>query len=87
MSRTSLVALSSQNRECGQLYFFEFDELIDLESGRDPQYTKFIPVDTKDMAATLKDVSRLKLLSVSPRLQKDFPREADRPTLQWIGKD
>ena len=73
-------------RECGQLYFFEFYEWIDWEKGEDPQYSTFIPVETDEEVEMLKKSSPLELLQYSPRLQKDFPKEAKQPTLRWIGK-
>lgn len=73
-------------RECGQLYFFEFYEWIDWEGGDDPQYSKYIPVEANDEIETLKKSSPIELLQFSPRLQKDFPKDADKPRVFWIGK-
>ena len=58
-------------RECGQLYFFEFYERIDWDSGDDPQYATF----------GQEEIERLK-----PRLQKYFSKDAKRPTFGWVGR-
>jgi hypothetical protein len=71
-------------RECGQKYFFEFYEEIDWVGGHDPQYSTYIPVDSHDDIETLKATSYLELLNHTPRLQKDFPRDADTPTVHWV---
>jgi hypothetical protein len=72
-------------RECGQLYFFEFYEEIDWVSGNDPQYSTYIPVETEDEIACLKKASPFGLLQFSPRLQRDFPADAKKPTVRWVG--
>jgi hypothetical protein len=73
-------------RECGQLYFFEFYESIDWENGNDPQYSKFIPVATMDDAEMLKNASPGELPRFSPSLNIDFPKDAEAPTVYWVGK-
>src|SRR5271166_737101 len=73
-------------RECGQLYFHEFYEWIDWEDGDDPQYSTYIPVETEDEIKTLKTASPLGLLNFSPRLQRDFPKDAEKPRVRWVGK-
>jgi hypothetical protein len=73
-------------RECGQLYFFEFYESIDWENGNDPQYSKFIPVSTMDDAEMLKNASPGELPRFSPSLNIDFPKDAEAPTVYWVGK-
>jgi hypothetical protein len=73
-------------RECGQLYFFEFYEEIDWENGNDPQYKTYIPVETEDEINTLKNASTHELLQFFPRLQTDFPANAQKPTSHWVGK-
>lgn len=73
-------------RECNQLYFYEFYETIDWENGNDPQYRSYIPVETKDEIETLKNASVFDLMKFSPRLQRDFPKDAETPTTQWVGK-
>ncbi len=74
-------------RECGQLYFFEFYEEIDWVNGNDPQYTTFIPVDTIEESQRLNQFPPLELLQFSPRLQKDYPSNAQKPKISWKGKD
>jgi len=71
-------------RECGQRYFFEFYEEIDWSGGNDPQYSTYIPVDSDSEIETLKQTSPFGLLQFGPRLQKDWPKDADRPTLRWV---
>ena len=71
-------------RECSQLYFFEFYEIIDWENGNDPQYTKYIPVSTIDEGEELSRLAPFALLDVSPRLCIDFPKEAKSPTFYWV---
>jgi hypothetical protein len=73
-------------RECGQLYFYEFYDWIDWEEGHDPIYVTYIPVETEDEIKTLKAASQFGLLDFSPRLLKDFPMDAEKPTVRWIGK-
>lgn len=72
-------------RECGQLYFYEFYEEIDWKDGNDPQYRTWIPVQTQEEIAALKDASPFGILQASPRLQCDFPRDAKEPGKpRWI---
>ena len=71
-------------RECGQLYFYEFYEEIDWVQGNDPQYQTLIPLDSEGDAESLKATSQLGLLAYFPRLQRDFPKEAKKPTVRWV---
>lgn len=73
-------------RNCGQLYFYEFYEEIDWKEGNDQQYCTFIPVGTKDEAEDIAKISPVALLQISPRLQRDWPAEADKSAIHWIGK-
>ncbi len=70
--------------QCGQLYFHEFLEEVDWENGRDSQYTTYIPIEDIEDADELNKKSSFELLQFSPRLQKDFPCDADKPTIKWI---
>jgi hypothetical protein len=63
-------------RECGAFYFHEFYEWIDWEDGNDPQYSTYIPVETDEEINALKTASPFGLLGFSPRLQRDFPKDA-----------
>lgn len=75
-------------RECGQKYFFEFYEEIDWIDSQDPQYWTYIPVETDDEINQLKNTTTpLGLLGFFPRLQKDFPKGADKPTARWVRKE
>jgi hypothetical protein len=71
-------------RECGQLYFFEFQEEIDWSHGKDPQFTTYIPVSSIEQATALADITPEALLEVSPRLCIDFPKDAENSTVYWI---
>ena len=73
-------------RECGQLYLFDFYEMVDWEDGDDPQYTTYVPIDGPREIDLLETCSPLELLKFSPRLEKDFPKDAERTTFRWIGR-
>ena len=66
-------------RECGQLYFFEWNEWVDWEEGNDRQYSTLIPVQTKEEIEALKATSIFDLMTYFPRLHLD-----GKPT--WVGK-
>jgi len=70
-------------RGCGQLYFHEFYEEVDWEDGEDPQYWTYIPVESDEEIALLKKTTYLELLQCFPRLQKDFPKSAEKPNIFW----
>jgi hypothetical protein len=74
-------------RECGQLYFSEFYEVVDWDDGDDAQYTTYIPVPSREQAAAMKDISVFDLMLYSPRLQWDHRTGAAGKTLSWVGKD
>src|SRR5690349_5520694 len=71
-------------RECGQRYFFEFYEEVDWDEGNDPQRSTFIPVETDDEIAALKQASVFDLTRLSPRLVRTFPKDAEQPTTAWV---
>jgi hypothetical protein len=73
-------------RRCGQLYFYEFYEWIDWEGGNDPQYQTYIPVESQEDIDSLLNTNEFTILSFSPRLQSDFPRDAREPKVFWIGR-
>jgi hypothetical protein len=68
-------------RECGQLYFFQFCEEIDWGGGDDPQYTRYIPVNSAEDGALLSRYPPRSLLFLSPSLCVDFPREFKTPAV------
>lgn len=73
--------------ECGQLYFYEFYEEIDWENGNDPQYRTAIPVESEDQADKMAKMSQVEILKFSPRLQNDWPKDAEEKTgWFWSGK-
>jgi hypothetical protein len=59
-------------RECGQLYFYEFYEIVDWEDGNDRMYWTFIPVDAPEQIAALKEASVFDLMRYTPRLLRDM---------------
>jgi hypothetical protein len=71
-------------RCCGQNYFFEFYEEVDWESGKDPQFSVWVPFDTDEQLSALKAYSPKQFEDVVPRLCKDWPKEAEKPSLSWI---
>jgi len=74
-------------RECGQLYFSEFYEMVDWDDGDDAQYTAYVPVETAAEIDALKQAGVMEILFYTPRLQRDFPKGAKAATVRWIGKD
>lgn len=57
-------------RQCGQLYFYEFYEVVDFFGGEDDMYTTYIPV--KEYSSDqLKIISPMDILAYTPRLQWD----------------
>lgn len=73
-------------RECGQRYFFEFYEEIDWLNGNDPQYCTYVPVETDMQLELLKISTIFSIHCFSPRLLRDWPRDAKEYKIQWIGK-
>ena len=73
-------------KECGQLYFDEFYEEVDWIGGNDPQYVTLIPVAARKDIDKLKNSSIFELTQFTPRLQKDYPKDADKPRIYWVGK-
>lgn len=71
-------------KDCGQLYFYEFYEWIDWVAGNDPQYSTFLPVESEEEARKLAKKAPSELLQFYPRLQKDWPADAERPTIRWV---
>ena len=73
-------------KDCGQLYFYEFYEEIDWKEGNDPQYRTFIPIESKEEAENMAKMKSFELLKISPRLQYDWPANADKSKIYWIRK-
>ena len=69
---------------CEQLYFYEFYETIDWADGKDPQYVTYIPVESEGDAERLATMTVMDLLQFRPRIQKDFPKEAEHPSVTWV---
>ena len=73
-------------KECGQQYFYEMYEEIDWEDGEDPQYRKWIPVNTLAEIDSLKATSTAWLIQASPAIHSDFPKGVAEPKVFWVGK-
>lgn len=72
-------------KECGQLYFHEFYEIVNF-GGDDDMYDTYIPVENDEDIKILSETKEpMELLQFSPRLQYDFKNGKNRP-LHWIGK-
>lgn len=84
VDESHLIRRLDRCAECGQLYFYEFYEEIDWVAGNDPQYRTYIPVKDAAEAARLSEMNRLELLSLTPRLNKDYPSDAKEPRIYWV---
>jgi hypothetical protein len=58
--------------ECGQLYFYEFYEVVDWDDGDDKMYSTWIAVDDVETADGLARLSSLALMQY-PTLRNDYP--------------
>lgn len=81
-----LIRSILQCTDCGQLYFYEFYEVIDWEHGNDPQYRTLIPVTSSEDAEQLNKLPPVELLQVFPRLQIDWPSDSSSPAAKWIDR-
>ena len=79
-----LIRYILQCKQCGQLYFFEFYEVIDWVAGNDPQYNTYIPVSTVEEAEKLNTRSSFDICYVTPRLQDDWGAEDTEKTIKWV---
>jgi hypothetical protein len=71
-------------RDCGQLYVYEFHEVLDYEGGEDPQFVTWVPVATEEeIQAAAKSPPGCMDMFV-PRLRKDWPKGDDKPKLYWV---
>jgi hypothetical protein len=67
-------------KECGQLYFFEWNEWVDWENGDDRSYSTLVPVQTPEEIEALKQTSTFTLMCYYPRLHLDGqPRWNGKP--------
>ncbi len=73
-----------QCNDCNQLYFYEFYEEIDWEEGEDPQLSTLIPVPNEEEAQKLAGLSHIDLLTITPRLCKDWPADRDKAVMYWV---
>lgn len=59
-------------KECGQLYYSEFYEIVDWENGNDDIYSTYIPIEYDEgVINELNNRSPFELLGVYPKLQWD----------------
>lgn len=65
-------------KKCKQLYFYEFKEDLNWETGAEPQYRTWIPVNNEAHALLLNKESSMSLLKY-PSIREDFPAHADKP--------
>jgi hypothetical protein len=72
--------------ECGQLYFYEFVEIVDWTQGNDAQYRTYVPVEQNEVEE-LSKTTALELLRYTPRIQRDWPKTAAQPVSRWVRKD
>jgi hypothetical protein len=66
-------------RRCGQLYLFQFYELVDWQNGNDTTFTIYVPIRQNDIER-MRNISPLELIQSTPRLQYDGEN------LIWIGR-
>lgn len=66
-------------KECGQLYFYEFFELVDYKEGNDAQFWKWIPVTSEKEAEEINKMIPPRLLRI-PGIRIDFPMNASQPS-------
>jgi len=71
-------------KRCGQIYFFEFYEVIDWVAGNDPQYSTYIPISTIKEAEKLNTKSSFELCYVTPRLQDDWGAKDTVKNVKWV---
>ena len=71
-----------QCRQCGQLYFHEFFEIVDWVNGNDAQYSTWIPVADAESADRLSALSPFELVQHGG-LRVDFPKDADKPSAPY----
>ena len=71
-------------RECGQHYVMSFKESISWATGNDPQYSVYVPVRDREEADKVVDNG---LVTVLPRLHKDFPSDVEEPKVYWVKED
>ena len=69
-------------RDCGQLYFYEWYEETDWESGDDFSYQTWVPVDQKDVD-DLKKTDIWTIHQYTPRFIKDYRRDGSTK-IGWI---
>jgi hypothetical protein len=71
-------------KDCGQLYFYEWLEWVDWDEGNDPTYSKYIPVISEEAAQNITKLSSIELMKLVPRLERNYPSDADHPTMLWV---
>lgn len=74
-----------QCQDCGQLYFYEFKEVVDWVDGNDDMYSTYIPISHSFKANDINNKSAFELLDVSPQLRWDSIKGKSR--IFWSGKN
>jgi hypothetical protein len=64
--------------QCGQLYFYEFHEIVDWEDGNDAQFVTWIPVDDEESGRKLSEMNVIEINKYSG-IRSDFPSDASEP--------
>ncbi len=66
-------------RRCGQLYVFQFYELVDWQNGNDAMSTVYVPIE-KDDIESMRRARPVDLTQSTPRLQWCGDK------LKWVGQ-
>ena len=69
---------------CGQLYFYEFIEIIDFRDGNDSEYHTYIPIKSIKDADKLNKLSNMEL-SVFLSIRMNFPPYDSNP--YWFNRE
>lgn len=69
--------------ECGQLYFYQMVEMIDMEDGQDPIYRTYIPVESEEDADKLSVASEAELYENVPRIMYSWPK-GEESSIGWV---
>jgi hypothetical protein len=73
-------------KECGHLQFYEFNEEVDWQEGKDGQYWTWIPVDDEKSAENLSVISVMEIL-MYPSIRYDYPKGSDSARgPAWYGR-
>jgi hypothetical protein len=68
---------------CGQLYFYEMTEFIDMQEGEDPIFRTYIPVASIADANSLSQVNENELYKHTPQIMFSWPSGEDK-SIGWV---